>query len=326
MSNEMNKNSKRQPTTKLIAFIFVVVMIFSAFTMLNFATQPAFAPSPTLEDQSFIHPMTVYYHAYFIESGLPSGTDWNVTYNSVVYSSTTTTIETSMTASGTYSYSIPNAGSGIYDYPVYPSSGTLSNTGTLDVAFGANISASATTTDVGIKLWFHSTSAVSGLASTYTVDLWVGSTNVATATANTSSTASASYTFSSSGSYDVYFIWSNSNPSEFLTPTLTVTINPTLSVSISASATTIDYGQSITFESSVSGGTSPYFYQWNVNNVNVTGATNSTYTTSTLPVGTDTIKLWVSDSAGDPSKGLKNSSVPNIIMQDIFPSQVMAFT
>ena len=297
MSNEMNENSKRPPTTKLIAFMFVVVMIFSAFTMLNFGTQAAFAPSPTLEDQSFIHPMTIYYHAYFIESGLPSGTNWNVTYDGVVYSSTTTTIETSMTTSGTYSYTIPNAGSGIYDYPVYPSSGTLSNTGTLDVAFGANISASATTTDIGIKLWFHSTSAVSGLASTYTVDLWVGSTNVATATANTSSTVSASYTFSSSGSYNVYLIWSNSNPSEFLTPTITETINALPSVTISSNINPSDAGQSVTFSSSVSGGTSPYTYEWFLNGSAVSGATSSTWVTTTLPIGSPTIYVKATDSS-----------------------------
>jgi hypothetical protein len=97
------------------------------------------------------------------------------------------------------------------------------------------------------------------------------------------------------------------------------TVNPQLSATISASQGAIDYGQSITFNSAVSGGTPPYFYQWNVNGANVTGAINSTYTTSTLPVGTDTIKLWVSDSAGDPSNSKKNSSVPNIIMQDNIP-------
>ena len=97
------------------------------------------------------------------------------------------------------------------------------------------------------------------------------------------------------------------------------TVNPQLSATISASQGSIDYGQSVTFNSAVSGGTPPYFYQWNVNGANVTGATNSTYTTSTLPVGTDTIKLWVSDSAGDPSNSKPNVSVPNVIMQDNIP-------
>ena len=329
MTNKISKILEKQHPTKVITFLFVAVMILSAFAMLNFASAPnsmTFSNSAqSLVNSSYVHPLTVYYHSYFIESGLPSGTSWSVTYNSVVFSSTTTTIEITLTTSGTYSYSIPFADSGSYSYPPYPSSGTLSDTGTLDVAFGANISASATTTDVGIKLWFYSTMADAGIASSYAVDLWVGSVNATSASFNTSSSVSASYAFSSSGTYSVYFLWwepaaaGPPAPTSFITSTLTVTINPTLSVSISASATTIDYGQSITFESSVSGGTPPYSYQWDVNSANVTGATNSTYTTSTLPVGTDTIELWVSDSAGDPSNGKRNSSVPNVIMQDNIP-------
>ena len=330
MTNKISKILEKQHPTKVITFLFVAVMILSAFAMLNFASAPnsmTFSNSAqSLVNSSYVHPLTVEYHAYFDESGLPSGTSWSVTYDGTLYSSTTTTIEITLTTSGTYSYSIPFADSGSYSYPPYPSSGTLSDTGTLDVAFGANISASATTTDVGIKLWFYSTMADAGIASSYAVNLWVGSVNATSASFNTSSSSvSASYTFLSSGTYSVYFLWwepaaaGPPAPTSFITSTLTVTINPTLSVSISASATTIDYGQSITFESSVSGGTSPYFYQWNVNNVNVTGATNSTYTTSTLPVGTDTIKLWVSDSAGDPSNSKPNVSVPNVIMQDNIP-------
>ena len=88
MSNEMNENSKRPPTTKLITFMFVVVMILSAFAMLNFASAPDSMTSSnsaqSLVNSSYVHPMTVYYHAYFVESGLPSGTDWNVTYDGVV--------------------------------------------------------------------------------------------------------------------------------------------------------------------------------------------------------------------------------------------------
>ena len=40
------------------------------------------------------------------------------------------------------------------------------------------------------------------------------------------------------------------------------TVNPQLSATISASQGSIDYGQSVTFNSAVSGGTPPYFYQW----------------------------------------------------------------
>ena len=225
VSRSVNEKIKTKPPIKLMSLFFIGLMVFTAFSMVTFITQPANASPPATGDKSFlntsfrtnyadvqsgssssypitfseqssvkiyghvkdsnnitanstvlnqtinpaavpsslssndsyIHPMTVYYHAYFIESGLPSGTSWSVTYNSIVYSSTTTTIEITLTTSGTYSYSIPFADSGSYSYPPYPSSGTLSDTGTLDVGFGANTSAKETTTDANLKDWLYST-------------------------------------------------------------------------------------------------------------------------------------------------------------------------
>ena len=307
MTDKISKNLKRQPSTRLVALMFVVIMILSAFTMLNFGTQAAFAPSPTSENQSFAHPMTVYYHAYFVESGLPSGTSWSVTYNSVVYSSTTTTIEITLTTSGTYSYSIPFADSGSYSYPPYPSSGTLSDTGTLDVGFGANTSAKETTTDANLKDWFYSTLAdTTVLSQDYGIALWINGANVTTGTTNASNdyTAAFSHVFSTSGTDSAYFVWYAitgglpSSPYDFATPTITVTINSDPTVTVSASQTTVDVGQLFTLSSSVSSGTSPYTYQWYSGTAAISGATSSSYSTSESTSGSYTFYVNVTDSVG----------------------------
>jgi hypothetical protein len=50
-----------------------------------------------------------------------------------------------------------------------------------------------------------------------------------------------------------------------------------LSVTISPTSVTMDVGQSQTFTSSVSGGTSPYSYQWCLNGSAISGATGNSY-------------------------------------------------
>lgn len=71
------------------------------------------------------------------------------------------------------------------------------------------------------------------------------------------------------------------------------------SVSITSSATnnTISSGSSVTFTASATGYTTPT-YQWKKNNTVITGATNSTYTTSSLN-NNDQIKVDVFE--GNPS-------------------------
>jgi parallel beta-helix repeat protein len=62
--------------------------------------------------------------------------------------------------------------------------------------------------------------------------------------------------------------------SEFLAQTAP----PTLSVSISPLSASILVGQSVTFTSTVSGGYTPYSYQWYLNGAPVSGATSNTWT------------------------------------------------
>jgi hypothetical protein len=86
--------------------------------------------------------------------------------------------------------------------------------------------------------------------------------------------------------------------------TITLFYNQILGLSVSISPTTgkIKVGESVPFTSSVSGGTSPYNYQWYVNGSAVSGATSSTWTFAPLTKGLYIIYLNVTDSLGKSAK------------------------
>jgi PKD repeat protein len=75
-------------------------------------------------------------------------------------------------------------------------------------------------------------------------------------------------------------------------------IPPPLSASISPLSASIILGQSVTFTSTVSGGKSPYLYQWYLNGSGISGAVNPTWTFTPTTFGTYKIYLTVTDSLG----------------------------
>jgi len=74
---------------------------------------------------------------------------------------------------------------------------------------------------------------------------------------------------------------------------------PPLSVSISPLSASILVGQSVTFTSTVSGGISPYNYQWYLNGSIVLGATSETWIVTPSTAGIYEIYLNVTDSSGN---------------------------
>jgi len=92
------------------------------------------------------------------------------------------------------------------------------------------------------------------------------------------------------------------DPSQSVTMTAAKTITLVyreilpLSVSISPSTAKIKIGESVTFTSSVSGGLSPYSYQWHLNGAAVSGAASPTWTFTPAATGTYTVYLNVTDS------------------------------
>jgi len=79
-------------------------------------------------------------------------------------------------------------------------------------------------------------------------------------------------------------------------------IPPPLSASISPLSASILVGQSVTFTSTVSGGYTPYNYQWYLNNALVSGATSNTWTFTPAAGGIYYIYLKVTDANGNAAQ------------------------
>lgn len=71
-----------------------------------------------------------------------------------------------------------------------------------------------------------------------------------------------------------------------------------LSIAVSPDTATLGLLQSQSFNSTVSGGTSPYSYQWYLNDASVSGATSSTWTFTPRSAGPYSIYVNVTDSDG----------------------------
>jgi len=106
------------------------------------------------------------------------------------------------------------------------------------------------------------------------------------------------FTPSSAGSYTVYVKITDSVEFQVNSNTATVTVNPPPSVSISPTSAVLYVGQSQLFTSNVTGGTTPYTYQWYLNSAPVSGATNPTWTFTPSSGGSYTVYVEIIDDVG----------------------------
>ncbi len=115
--------------------------------------------------------------------------------------------------------------------------------------------------------------------------------------------ASWTYTPSAAGSHTVYVKVTDSatTPVCATSNTASVTVNGLPTVSITPTSATIHVGDTVSFNSTVLGGTSPYSYQWYLNGAPVSGATSSTWAFS-QPAGSYTVYLNITDSLGGRAK------------------------
>ena len=158
-------------------------------------------------------------------------------------------------------------------------------------ALSATISPTSVTLDVGQSQLF--TSSVTGGTLPYTYRWYLNDDPVSDAKNPT-----WNFTPASAGFYTVYVRVTDSLGMHATSNTATVTVNRRLSVSISPSYVDVRVGESKLFTSTVSGGTSPYSYQWYLNGILVSGATSSKWTFTPASAGFYTVYVKVTDSLG----------------------------
>jgi hypothetical protein len=160
---------------------------------------------------------------------------------------------------------------------------------TVNVAPSVSISPSSVVIDVGQSQAF--TSSVSGGTLPYSYQWYLNSAAVSGATG-----ASWTFTPSSSGSYNVYVVITDNLGVQATSNIPIVTVNGALSVSVSPSTVVVDVGQSQLFNSSVTGGTSPYSYQWYLDGSPVSGAASASWTYTPSSPGSHNVYVEVTDA------------------------------
>jgi hypothetical protein len=142
------------------------------------------------------------------------------------------------------------------------------------------------------------TSAVSGGIAPYSYQWYLNGVAVPGATNATWTFTPTSFTPAMPSYYTVYLNVTDSTGSIVDSNTATVTVNPPLSVHILPTSITTDVDQPQLFTSNVSEGTSPYTYQWYLNDSAVSNATNATWTFTPTSAGDYTVYVNVTDAAG----------------------------
>jgi hypothetical protein len=149
------------------------------------------------------------------------------------------------------------------------------------------------------------TSTISGGASPYTYQWYLNS--VAVSGAN-----SASWTFrpNSPGSYNVYVNVTDNVGFIAKSNVASVTVNPPPSVTVSPSSVVMDVGQSQQFTSTVTGGISPYTYQWYLDGASVSSATSASWTFTPSTPGSYAVYLNVTDAVS--AVGTSNTATATV--------------
>jgi PKD repeat protein len=209
--------------------------------------------------------------------------------------------------SSTWAYMPTETGSYVVFVKVNDSVGTqaMSNTVTVKVNAAPSVTASlsSATLDVGQSVTLNST--VSGGTSPYSYQWYLNGLAVKGATS-----ATWTHIFNSSGSYTVYLRVTDAVSYSAVSNASAVTVNILPSVTVSPHSAALDTNQSVTFTSSISGGTSPYSYQWYLNGAPVTGATGASWAYTFTSSGSCTVYLEVTDAVSETA--ISNAAVVTV--------------
>jgi hypothetical protein len=123
------------------------------------------------------------------------------------------------------------------------------------------------------------------------------------------------YTPSSSGSHTVYYFAHDAVGNVAGSIPVPVTVHDIPSVIVSPSIVTMDIGQSQLLAASVSDGTSPYSYQWYLDDSIVSGATSATWTFAPASPGSHSVYVNVTDNVGAEAKS--NIATVTVLTHDV---------
>jgi hypothetical protein len=153
----------------------------------------------------------------------------------------------------------------------------------------ASISPVSMNMTVGMQQTFNSN--VSGGAQPYSYKWYLNRSQVPNANAST-----WTFTPTSPGNFSIYLTVTDNNTASAQSNNATITVETPTNVTITPIQVRMYVGQSQTFNSSVSGGTTPYTYQWYLNDTAQSGATGSTWTFTPTSAGNYKVYLNVTDA------------------------------
>lgn len=185
----------------------------------------------------------------------------------------------------------------------------ISNTANILVNAVPTVSISPTSLIMDVGQFQAFNSSVSYGTPAYSYQWCINGTQFSGAT-----TASWNFTPSSAGSWMVYLNITDSVGIIAMSNTVSVTANPLPSVIVSPTSATLTVGQPLNFNSSVSGGTPSYSYQWCLNGSAVSGATGSTWTFNQSSANSYWVCLNVTDNVGATA----TSNTANVTVTTMF--------
>ncbi|MBE0519946.1 PKD domain-containing protein [Candidatus Bathyarchaeota archaeon] len=157
-----------------------------------------------------------------------------------------------------------------------------------------SVSISPTTARIKVGESVTFTSDVSGGKAPYSYQWYLNGSAVLGATDPT-----WTFTPETTGFYTVYMVVTDSFGVTAQSNEASVTVAPKLLVSISPTSAEIFVEESVEFTSAVSGGYTPYSYQWFLNDKAVSGATSSSWTFTPTAGGIYYVYLKVTDDNGN---------------------------
>jgi hypothetical protein len=124
---------------------------------------------------------------------------------------------------------------------------------------------------------------------------------------------------SAPGSHAIFLNVTDAAGASEVSDTVTVSVNEALSVSISPSSVIMSLNESQLFTAEVSGGTSPYFFQWYLNDTAIPGANGNTWTFAPGSISNLTVYVRVNDAVSSTAVPVE---VGTVIVVPEFPAML----